>query len=79
MHPLYIPEGHYYSKAQVAELRGVLRQTVQQWIEKGWLPALYIGGAYLINAKDLEGFETPRPGPQKKTTTSQPVEVRQEE
>jgi excisionase family DNA binding protein len=59
---IHVPGGDYYTKAQVAELRGVIHQTVQQWIQKGWLPAIYIGGAYLVNVKDLEGFEPPKPG-----------------
>jgi excisionase family DNA binding protein len=63
---IFIPEGTYLTKTEVAEQRGVIHQTVQQWIDKGWLPAIQIRGlGYIVNVKDLEGFEPRKPGPHK--------------
>ncbi len=61
--PLRIAEGLYFTKAQVARRFGVIHQTVQQWLDKGWLPSLLIPGlGHVINAKDLEGFAPPARG-----------------
>ncbi len=61
--PLRIAEGLYFTKAQVARRFGVIHQTVQQWLDKGWLPSLLIPGlGHVINAKDLQGFAPPARG-----------------
>ena len=61
--PLHIAEGRYFTKAQVAHRYGVIHQTVQQWLDKGWLPSLLIPGlGHVINAQDLEGFAPPARG-----------------
>lgn len=61
--PLHIAEGRYFTKAQVARRYGVIHQTVQQWLDKGWLPSLLIPGlGHVINAQDLEGFAPPARG-----------------
>ncbi len=60
----HIPEGYYLTKTEIAELHGVIPGTVQQWIDKGWLPAIkipYLG--YIVNARDLENFQPAKPGP----------------
>lgn len=62
MTAIHIPAGMYISKKEAAEAKGVNHQTVQQWISKGWLPALFIGGAYIINVNDLQTVSTPAPG-----------------
>lgn len=65
--PTHIPEGDYLTKAQAAQQRGVIHQTIQQWIDKGWLPAIQIPGlGYLINQKDIQAFTPPKPGPRNK-------------
>lgn len=59
---IHIPEGNYLTKQEVAAVLGVAHQTVNDWIKRGLLPAIYIGGAYLVNAADLEGFTFPKRG-----------------
>ena len=63
MKSIHIPDGNYLSKKQVAEQCDVIHQTVQQWIEKGWLHAIEIDGlGYIINEADLTAFlSKPRP------------------
>ena len=61
---IHIPEGHYLTKAQIAKARGVIQQTVQQWIDKGWLPSIQIPGlGHIVNLRDLENFTPLKPGP----------------
>ncbi len=61
--PLHIAEGHYFTKTQVARRYGVIHQTVQQWLDKGWLPSVLIPGlGHVINAKDLDSFAPPSRG-----------------
>jgi hypothetical protein len=61
--PTYIPEGKYFTIAQIAEMQGVIIRTVHQWIEKEWLTALQIPGlGYIIREGDLATFLAhPRP------------------
>jgi len=59
--PLHIAEGHYLTKAQVARRYGVIHQTVQQWIDKGWLPSIKIPGlGHVIDAREVARFSPPR-------------------
>jgi hypothetical protein len=61
--PVKIPEGKYYTVAQIAEMEQVIIRTVHQWIEKEWLPALQIPGlGYIIEERALADFlAKPRP------------------
>ena len=58
----YFPEGVYATVDEVAKQYGVIRRTVQQWVEKGWLKTIYAGGAHHIEVSQLEGFAPPKPG-----------------
>lgn len=61
--PIYIPEGHYYTKAQAAEHFAVLVGTVQQWIDKDWLPVIAVPGlGYLIDERTVLEFTPPGRG-----------------
>ncbi len=61
--PIFIPQGEYLTKAQVAELRNVSIEAVQKWFQRGWLPSIFIPGmGYIVNVADLEKFEPPKPG-----------------
>ncbi len=59
----HIPEGNYLTKKEVAEQCNVIHQTVQQWIDKEWLPTIEIPGlGYIVNEADLKVFlSQPRP------------------
>lgn len=61
--PVKIPEGKYYTVAQIAEMEQVIIRTVHQWIEKEWLSALQIPGlGYIIEERALADFlAKPRP------------------
>ncbi len=64
MKQTHIPEGDYLTKAQIAEQRGAIPSAVQHWLDHSWLPSIQIPGlGHIINVKDLEHFEPPRPGP----------------
>jgi excisionase family DNA binding protein len=53
----YIPAGNYLTKKEIAERCEVIHQTVQQWISRGYLPALDIPGlGYIVNEADLIEF-----------------------
>jgi hypothetical protein len=61
--PVYLANGFYLTKAQVAHRWGVIHQTVQQWIDKGWLSSVQIPGlGHVINVQELEGFVPPKRG-----------------
>lgn len=63
-HATHIPDGHYLTKTEIAEIRGVQPITVQLWISRGWLPSIkipYLG--HIVNVRDLENFQPPKPGP----------------
>lgn len=62
MSAIYIPAGMYISKKEAAQRRNVNHQTIQQWIQKGWLPSIYIGGAHIIRVDDLDSVKPPEPG-----------------
>lgn len=47
----------YYTPAQVAERYQVKVNTVWEWIRKGKLNALDMGGSYRISISDIEKFE----------------------
>lgn len=67
---IHIPTGNYYSIAQVAAIKQVDRRTVQQWIDKGWLKSIYIGGAHLIEENEIENLTRPKPGRKPQATQS---------
>jgi hypothetical protein len=61
--PIYLANGFYLTKVQVARQWGVIHQTVQQWIDKGWLSSVQIPGlGHVINVRELEGFVPPKRG-----------------
>jgi excisionase family DNA binding protein len=60
--PLSVPEG-LLSVNQSAELCGVHRNTIRNWILEGKLPAIRIGSRILrVNAADLAALATPYQG-----------------
>lgn len=70
MEPTYIPEGRYLTKTQIAERFSVIPETVQQWIQKGWVPTIQIPGlGHIINERDIENFSPPKPGPRRNSSS----------
>lgn len=61
----FIPDGYYYSKAEAAQVKGVYKATIQQWIDKGWIKSIKIGGTHIIEEKELFRFTPPKPGRRK--------------
>lgn len=49
-----------YTCKQVAQRYRVTEGTVRNWIKRGQLAALRIGGAYRIRQEDLDAFEKSR-------------------
>ena len=47
----------YFTPAQVAERYQVKKNTVWDWIRKGKLSAIDIGGNYRISEDDIKKFE----------------------
>lgn len=45
---------------EAARLHQVRRQTIGQWIRKGWLSANRIGQNYLVNRAEVLAFDPPR-------------------
>ena len=62
----YIPEGYYVTPEKASWLKGVKSRTIRQWIEKGWLRSIYMGGVHHIDVSELMGFQPPKPGPKVK-------------
>lgn len=60
--PTYIMEGHYLSKAEAAQSKGVAIATLQSWLDRGWLQSVYIGHTHLIRADELAQFTPPKAG-----------------
>lgn len=62
--PTFIPQDHYYTVQQTAQIRRVARQTVQNWIAQGWLQTIQVEGlGHLISAELVKSFVPPRQGP----------------
>jgi excisionase family DNA binding protein len=51
------------SITEAATRRGVARQTVLQWVRKGWLPAQRVGSQWIVDADTVANFKPPKPGP----------------
>lgn len=63
LEPLEIPPGKYYTKAQIAKMKGVNATTVNYWIRHGWLPAIRIANLYLIPVEAYQDFVPRKFGP----------------
>ena len=62
--PIYIPEGHYYTRREVARLMGTQPNTVLYWIRKGWLETIPAPGVgHFISREALARFHPQRWGP----------------
>jgi excisionase family DNA binding protein len=48
------PEETYLTVAEVAETLKLNQQTVRNWIDQGWLPALRVGRRVRIKRSDFE-------------------------
>jgi excisionase family DNA binding protein len=55
-------EVRFLTQAEVADRCFVQRATVQQWIDKGWLPAVSTGSHRVVRASDLAAFRPPTLG-----------------
>lgn len=62
----------YLTTSQTAELLGVTRATIFNWIKNKKLPALKIGKAYLIELKHL-GLDDKEPSPKSKAEIKKAV------
>lgn len=56
------PRGPFYTTAQIADMFGVVADTVRDWIKLGQLPAGKVGRSYLVHEKDLKAFTAERFG-----------------
>ena len=52
--------------AALAKRWGLTQQAVAYWIREGALKATKLGKTWVIDEKDLEGFQRPTPGRPKK-------------
>lgn len=69
-----IPEGRYFTKTQVAKLRGVTIGAVDRWIRFGYLRAVRAGSlGWLIEEKTLAAFTPPPLGPRWSNPTFPPL------
>ena len=67
---LVIPPGRYFTKAQIARLRGVTVGAADRWIRFGYLPAFRAGGiGWLIEAQTFAAFTPPKPGTRPRNST----------
>jgi excisionase family DNA binding protein len=53
------PVSDLLTTGEVAEQLRTSRQTVGNWIRRGWLRAYRAGGRWLVDPKDLEAFVKP--------------------
>jgi excisionase family DNA binding protein len=49
-------KSEWYKTGEIADMLGVSRQTVINWIKKGWLKAFKVGKSYRITKEDFEDF-----------------------
>lgn len=52
----------YATTVEVARMLGCSEETVQRYCREGRLKAEMVGGSYLIERKQLAGFQRPSPG-----------------
>jgi excisionase family DNA binding protein len=65
MKPFHIPDGDYFTVADVATTLGVTRRTIINWLESDLLTGIKLGSNtanWLIEASQLEDFEPPKVG-----------------
>jgi excisionase family DNA binding protein len=59
----------YVSVNEAAEIKGVTRQRILQYINDGRLPAQKFADVYMIRRKDLDAIELKAPGRPRKRET----------
>jgi hypothetical protein len=52
--------GAYFTQIEIAEKFDRVRQEVQYWIEKGYLPAIKMVGGWAVHEDDLAAFTLPK-------------------
>ena len=54
--PAQIDFSDFHTPKEAAELVGISRRAIYDWIAYGWLRAHRVGGRWFITARDLEYF-----------------------